>query len=498
MDIFTEFAEKRARFSKLLCQKEEQERLTEPKLPKEATKPNPLLLLRETLNSWQEDKAKAFREYEQALQQQKIDQENLELLIGSHSFHLLKRSIRFWREETREVQLQHLKYQRATYYHRRQTIRARFCQWKKYAHIEALFLRKLDHMYKRKLLYVIVNAWKQPVLKKKKAVRILHELGVHFGNDSLVFYFSILRKEARDRKIVAKFHKKRFMRHWTCAVELHKSEVIKKVAEKMISTGANNITVCFCKWQVISRKTKIAEKKAQLLSKNTSLASSFRIWVDVFLQHQKQRKAIAIWCLGVQTRRFLRWRDWVQECQIVREFRLKIFLQRWNKNIGLKKNQDEKLRKAARFFMESSLQSSFYQWQEKVDILKKDKMQKAMKFWRESTLINAFETWQQYAKNQKEKFSLARFESRDAATQSEFKNFSTAAALSGGAASPFHFHHAYAEAIQPVESPRPSATRGARFITKVEQTPDGLLITNLLSFRTKSDHEELQRIEFEF
>jgi len=59
MDIFTEFADKRAQFSKLLCQKGEQERLTEPELPKEATKPNPLLLLRETLNSWQEDKAKS-------------------------------------------------------------------------------------------------------------------------------------------------------------------------------------------------------------------------------------------------------------------------------------------------------------------------------------------------------------------------------------------------------------------------------------------------------
>lgn len=295
--------------------------------------PSPLIVLRKELELWHENKAKQLQEYERLMKQQKIDNENLEMLVGLFSYHLLRKSLKSWVERTCQSQLLRLKLQRAAVFHRRQVAKSRFHQWKKYAQIEKMFLAKLDQMQRRKIVFVIMNAWKRPMLQKQKAIKIMRKAGATFGKNMLVYYFKILQLKAHDRKIINRFRKKRFLRKWHTQLEQHRQYVHRKVAEKMLAAGSQNVATCFSKWKLISEETNRAKEELNRFVQKSRLCKLFHEWLEVFLHHQKQRKAVAIWCLGAQTQKFLRWRDWVQESHLVQDFRLKIYVRKWKQNV---------------------------------------------------------------------------------------------------------------------------------------------------------------------
>eukprot|EP00493_Phyllostaurus_siculus_P025806 UN26151 len=88
MEAFSEFAAQRNQFSNFLQEVTSKNFKTKP-LPKKE-EPNPLIVLRKELEQWHENKAKQLQEYEELMKQQKIDNENLEMLVGLFSYHLLR------------------------------------------------------------------------------------------------------------------------------------------------------------------------------------------------------------------------------------------------------------------------------------------------------------------------------------------------------------------------------------------------------------------------
>lgn len=147
---------------------------------------------------------------------------------------------------------------------------------------------------------------------------------------------------------------------------------------------------------------------------------------------------------------------------------------------------------ASRFFTKGALQNSFYRWENFVDILQKEKLQKALEFWTESTLFNVFLSWRKFAQNQKEKYCLDRFETKNATTQSMIPYNPSPV----GSSSAFNFRSAYAEPIESKTSSQ-SHIAGHRFITRIERVKEGIMVTNIIPIRDRTS-EELQKVEFEF